>query len=179
LGHARQVDDARRDGRRSPRHDRHPRPSRQPGLPDLLARARLRAVRRQPARPGGVQRRQGEAALPPEGGREPVVPLPRADRGPRVEPGRDGKAVPGLDRRSRTMTMDEPRMTTHISTTTRRSGALALFGGAMLAMALSVTATPAAQAPDAAAKPGATKVDPLELYQTKAHSCPMAEGNSQ
>jgi mono/diheme cytochrome c family protein len=77
------------------------------------------------------------------------------------------------------MTMDEPRMTTHISTTTRRSGALALFGGAMLAMALSVTATPAAQAPDAAAKPGATKVDPLELYQTKCQSCHMADGNSQ
>ena len=32
LGHARQVDDARRDGRRATRHHRHPRPSGQPGL---------------------------------------------------------------------------------------------------------------------------------------------------
>ena len=63
LGHARQVDDARRHGRRPAGDDRHPRPPRQPGLPDLLARARLRPVRRQPARPGGVQRGQGEAEL--------------------------------------------------------------------------------------------------------------------
>ena len=34
-----------------------------PGYPDLLARARLRAVRRQPARPEGVQRGQGDAGL--------------------------------------------------------------------------------------------------------------------
>jgi mono/diheme cytochrome c family protein len=77
------------------------------------------------------------------------------------------------------MTMYEARMTTHVSMTTRRSGALALLGGAALAMALSVPTTPAAQAPDAPAKPAAGKVDALELYQTKCQVCHMADGNSQ
>jgi mono/diheme cytochrome c family protein len=76
------------------------------------------------------------------------------------------------------MTMHEPRMTTHVSTTTRPFGALALIGGAALAMALSVTATPAAQTPDAAAKPS-TAVNALELYQAKCQVCHMADGNSQ
>jgi len=68
-------------------------------------------------------------------------------------------------------------MTTHLSTTTRRSGALSLLGGAALAMALSFTATPAAQ--DAPAKAPTGKVDALELYQTKCQACHMADGNSQ
>ena len=69
--------------------------------------------------------------------------------------------------------------TTHVSTTTRRSGTLALLGGAALVVALSLTATPAAQAPDAPAKPAAGKVDALELYQSKCQACHMADGNSQ
>jgi mono/diheme cytochrome c family protein len=68
-------------------------------------------------------------------------------------------------------------MTTHLSTTTRRSGTLAVLGGAALAMALAVTATPAAQ--DAPAKAAAGKVDALELYQAKCQACHMADGNSQ
>ena len=44
---------------------------------------------------------------------------------------------------------------------------------------LSLTATPAAQAPDAPAKPAAGKVDALELYQAKCQACHMADGNSQ
>ena len=68
-------------------------------------------------------------------------------------------------------------MTTHLSTTTRRSGALSLLGGAALAMALSLTATPAAQ--DAPAKAPAGKVDAVELYQSKCQACHMADGNSQ
>jgi len=75
------------------------------------------------------------------------------------------------------MTMHEPRMTTHISTTTRRSAALALLASSTLAIALSVIATPAAQ--DAPAKPAAGKVDALELYTTKCQACHMADGNSQ
>jgi mono/diheme cytochrome c family protein len=70
-------------------------------------------------------------------------------------------------------------MTTHVSTTTRRSGALALLGGAALAMAIAFTATPAAQAPDAPATPAPGKVDALELYQAKCQACHMADGNSQ
>jgi mono/diheme cytochrome c family protein len=77
------------------------------------------------------------------------------------------------------MTMHEPPMTTTHVATTRRFDALALLGGVALTMALSVTATPAAQAPDAAAKPAAGKVDALELYQTKCQACHMADGNSQ
>ena len=46
-------------------------------------------------------------------------------------------------------------------------------------MALSFTATPAAQAPDAPAKPAGGKVDALELYQAKCQACHMADGNSQ
>ena len=68
-------------------------------------------------------------------------------------------------------------MTTHFSTMTHRSGALALLGGAALAMALSVTATTAAQ--DAPAKAAAGKVDALELYQAKCQACHMPDGNSQ
>jgi len=75
------------------------------------------------------------------------------------------------------MTKHEPPMTTHLSTTTRRSGTLAVLGGAALAMALAVTATPAAQ--DAPAKAAAGKVDALELYQAKCQACHMADGNSQ
>ena len=96
-----------------------------------------------------------------------------------LTPGRHGEAVPDLDRRSRPLTMHEPRMTkTHVSTTTRPFGALAVIGGAALAMALSVTATPAAQAPDAAAKPS-TAVNAQELYKAKCQVCHMADGNSQ
>lgn len=77
------------------------------------------------------------------------------------------------------MTMHEPRMTTTHVAATRPFGALALIAGAALTMALSVTATPAAQAPDAAAKPAAGKVDALEVYQAKCQVCHMADGNSQ
>jgi mono/diheme cytochrome c family protein len=70
-------------------------------------------------------------------------------------------------------------MKTHLSTTTRRAGALALIGGAALAMALAVTAGPAAQTPDAGAKPAGGKVDAMELYQAKCQVCHMADGNSQ
>ena len=76
------------------------------------------------------------------------------------------------------MTTHEPRMTTHVSTT-RRVGGLALLAGAALAMALSVTATPAAQGADSPAKPAAGKVDALALYQAKCQVCHMADGNSQ
>ena len=76
------------------------------------------------------------------------------------------------------MTRHEARMTTHLSTTTRRAGAFALLGGAVLAMAFSFTATPAAQAGDAV-KPAAAKVDALELYTSKCQACHMADGNSQ
>ena len=76
------------------------------------------------------------------------------------------------------MTRHETRMTIHVSTTARRAGTLALLAGAALAMALSVVATPAAQAGDAA-KPGATKVDALELYTSKCQACHMADGDSK
>jgi mono/diheme cytochrome c family protein len=76
------------------------------------------------------------------------------------------------------MTMHELRMTTtHVSTTRRRFGALALIGG--LALAVSVTATPAAQAPDAGGKSAAGAVNAEELYQAKCQVCHMADGNSQ
>jgi mono/diheme cytochrome c family protein len=78
------------------------------------------------------------------------------------------------------MTMHEPRMTTHVSTTVRRIGALALIGGAALAMALSVTATPAAQAGDSPGKSaGGGPVDAKAVYEAKCQVCHMADGNSQ
>jgi mono/diheme cytochrome c family protein len=69
--------------------------------------------------------------------------------------------------------------TTHVSTTTRRVGALALIGGAALAMALSVTATPAAQTADSPAKSAAGTVDAKAVYEAKCQVCHMADGNSQ
>jgi mono/diheme cytochrome c family protein len=78
------------------------------------------------------------------------------------------------------MTMHEPRMTTTHVPTTRRFGAIALFGGAALAMALSVTSTPAAQAADPPAKPAAAgAVDAKAVYEAKCQVCHMADGNSQ
>jgi mono/diheme cytochrome c family protein len=78
------------------------------------------------------------------------------------------------------MTTHEPRMKTHLSMTTRRSGAVALIGGAALAMTLSVTATPAAQAPDSPAKPAAAgPVDAKAVYEARCQVCHMADGNSQ
>ncbi len=44
-------------------HDRDARPPEEPGLPDLLARARLRPLRRESARTEGLQRGQGDAEL--------------------------------------------------------------------------------------------------------------------
>jgi mono/diheme cytochrome c family protein len=77
------------------------------------------------------------------------------------------------------MTMHEPRMTkTHVSTTTRRFSAFASIGAITLAMAISVTAAPASQAPDPAAK-STGAVNALELYETKCQACHMADGNSQ
>ena len=71
-------------------------------------------------------------------------------------------------------------MKTDLSTTTRRAGALAFIGGAALAMALSVTATPAAQAADSPAKPAAAgPVDAKAVYEAKCQVCHMADGNSQ
>ena len=77
------------------------------------------------------------------------------------------------------MTMHQPRSTTTHVPATRRLRLIALSGVAALAMALAVTAVPAAQAPDTAPKPAGGKVDPLELYQAKCQVCHMADGNSQ
>ena len=75
------------------------------------------------------------------------------------------------------MTMDQRgMMTTPISTTTRRFGALALLGVMALSLAVTVTAAPS-QAADAPAKPGA--VDAKALYEAKCQACHMADGNSQ
>ena len=77
------------------------------------------------------------------------------------------------------MTTHEPRMKTHLSKTTRRSGTVALIGAA-LATALSLTATPAAQAPDSSAKPAAAgPVDAKAVYEARCQVCHMADGNSQ
>jgi len=77
------------------------------------------------------------------------------------------------------MTTHEPRMKTHLSKTTRRSGTVALIGAA-LAMALSLTATPAAQTPDSSAKPAAAgPVDAKAVYEARCQVCHMADGNSQ
>jgi mono/diheme cytochrome c family protein len=74
------------------------------------------------------------------------------------------------------MTAHARRMTTHHSTPMRRFGALALLGGAALAMAVTVTARPAAQA----AKPAkAAAVDAKAVYEAKCQVCHMADGNSQ
>ena len=72
-------------------------------------------------------------------------------------------------------------MTTHDSIPTRRFGALALIGGAALALTLAATATPSAQAADdAAAKPAkAAAVDAKAVYEAKCQVCHMADGNSQ
>ena len=76
--------------------------------------------------------------------------------------------------------MHERRMTTPDSTPTRRFGASALLGGAALAMAFALTATPAAQAGDAAKKPAAAAaVDAKAVYEAKCQVCHMADGNSQ
>ena len=75
--------------------------------------------------------------------------------------------------------MHEPRMTTTHVSTTRQSGALALIGSAAFAMALSLTATPAAQAPDAPAKAAAGAVDAKAVYEARCQVCHMADGNSQ
>src|SRR5688500_4821060 len=69
-------------------------------------------------------------------------------------------------------------MTTHDSPT-RRFGAFALLGGAVLACSLFVTATPAGQAADVPAKAAPAKVDALALYQTRCQACHMPDGNSQ
>ncbi len=71
-------------------------------------------------------------------------------------------------------------MTTHDSTTARRFGVLALLAGTAFAMAVAMTATPAAQAGEAAAKPAASaKVDAKAVYEAKCQVCHMADGNSQ
>ena len=73
-------------------------------------------------------------------------------------------------------------MTTHDSTPTRRFGACALLGGAALAMAIAVTASPAAQSADGPAKPAKTAptaVDAKAVYEAKCQVCHMADGNSQ
>jgi mono/diheme cytochrome c family protein len=49
---------------------------------------------------------------------------------------------------------------------------------AALALAVGLTAAPAAQSADAA-KPAAGKVDALALYQARCQACHMADGNSQ
>ena len=79
------------------------------------------------------------------------------------------------------MTAHARRMTIHDSTPIRRFGALALFGGAALAMTIAVTARPSAQAADAAAaKPAkAAAVDAKAVYEAKCQVCHMADGNSQ
>ena len=61
VGHARKVVRAVRKDRRRPRVDCDLRFARESRLPDLLARTRLRPVRRQPARAEGSQQRQGPA----------------------------------------------------------------------------------------------------------------------
>jgi mono/diheme cytochrome c family protein len=68
------------------------------------------------------------------------------------------------------------------STTTRRFGAFALGGGAALALAFAVSASPAAQAagdakPAKAAAPAA--VDAKAVYEARCQVCHMADGNSQ
>jgi mono/diheme cytochrome c family protein len=84
--------------------------------------------------------------------------------------------------------MSEPRMTTTHVSTPRRFGALSLFGGAALAVAVALTATPGAQGADpakpktaasGAATPAAGKVDAQALYEAKCQACHMADGNSQ
>ena len=72
----------------------------------------------------------------------------------------------------------------------RRLGALALLGGAALAMAMAVTARPAAQATNGAAgkpvktagkpaKDAPAAVDAKALYEARCQVCHMADGNSQ
>jgi mono/diheme cytochrome c family protein len=71
-------------------------------------------------------------------------------------------------------------ITTHDSTTTRRSGAFVVFGGVALALAFAVTASPAAQAEDAKpAKAAPAAVDAKAVYESKCQVCHMADGNSQ
>ena len=71
-------------------------------------------------------------------------------------------------------------MTTPLSISPRRSGALAALGTA-LTVALVVTATPGAQSPAADAKPAkaAAAVDAKAVYEAKCQVCHMADGNSQ
>ena len=81
------------------------------------------------------------------------------------------------------MTEHERGMTTlPLSTTTRRVGALTLFGGTALALAFALSASPAAQAagdakPAKAAAPAA--VDAKAVYEARCQVCHMADGNSQ
>lgn len=70
------------------------------------------------------------------------------------------------------------------STPAGRFGAFALLGGAALAMAIAVTARPAAQAADGAAGKSAkaapaAAVDAKAVYEAKCQVCHMADGNSQ
>ena len=71
LGHARALGRARRQGRAGGRRAADPRPPEEPGLPDLLARARLRPLRGEPARREGAQQRQGAAEPGARAGPEP------------------------------------------------------------------------------------------------------------
>ena len=59
LGHARALDDALGQDRQRAHHARHPRSSEEPDPPDLLARTRLRPVRREPVRGQGLHGREG------------------------------------------------------------------------------------------------------------------------
>ena len=80
VGHAWEV--VRTVGHRGRRAgvDRDPRSPAEPRLPDLLARARIRPVCRQPARPEGAQRRQGRAELRYRAAPGRHLPLPHRHR---------------------------------------------------------------------------------------------------
>ena len=69
-----------------PDHHCDPRSPGQSRSSHLLARARLRPVCRQHARPGGLHRRQAAAQLRAAGRPEPVLPLPRDDLRQRTDP---------------------------------------------------------------------------------------------
>jgi mono/diheme cytochrome c family protein len=80
------------------------------------------------------------------------------------------------------MTEHERGMTSiPTSPTTRRVGALTLFGGTALALAFALTAAPAAQAAGDAkpAKAAPAAVDAKAVYEAKCQVCHMADGNSQ
>src|SRR5438309_3907431 len=96
MGHARPLDHAhgRRPGRAG--HARHPRPSQERLLPDVLARQGLRPVRCQSFGNENLQQREGGAELPARTGSVYHVSAPRPDPLRHREPATDRDVLPGL-----------------------------------------------------------------------------------